>query len=306
MTHTPRFKKGDTVVLRSTRDVGRIERDPVLDGGEYWYRVKFQKRVENIVEADLEILDEADDSVEQLVKHGRWGRVRAFRCALAVERITQTNRSTVYSFKAQRILFEPYQYKPLLKILDSPDRRLLIADEVGLGKTIEAGLILTELEARGPLETVLVVCPSRLRDKWREELNRKFGQDFDIYDRQALLDYIERQHNARRRRLRAIVSMQTIRNEEVLDALVAEVGHLDMVIVDEAHHGRNPETQTSEMLRQLGQIGDCVVLLTATPCIWEAAISLPSLMPFDRQSSATRRYSIEIYVSMPEFAKPGP
>ena len=80
-----------------------------------------------------------------------------------------------------------------------------------------------------------------------------------------LLDYIERQHDARRRRLRAIVSMQTIRNEEVLETLAAEVDHLDMVIVDEAHHARNPETQTSEMLRDLGQVGDCVVLLTATP-----------------------------------------
>lgn len=265
MTDAPRFKKGDAVVLRSTREMGRIERDPLLDGGEYWYRVKFVKRVENIVEADLDVLDEADDSIEELVKHGRWGRVRAFRCALAVERITQTNRSTVYSFKAQRILFEPYQYKPLLKILDSPDRRILIADEVGLGKTIEAGLILTELEARGRLDTVLVVCPSRLRDKWREEMNRKFGQEFDIYDRRMLLDYIERQHDVRRRRLRAIVSMQTISNEEVLETLVAEVGHLDMVIVDEAHHARNPETQTSQMLRELGQLGDCVVLLTATP-----------------------------------------
>jgi hypothetical protein len=173
--------------------MGRIERDPVFDAGEFWYRVRFVRRAENIVEADLDPLDDADDSVEQLVKHGRWGRIRAFRCALAVERITQTNRSTVYSFKAQRILFEPYQYKPLLKILDSPDRRLLVADEVGLGKTIEAGLILTELEARRPLDRVLVVCPSRLRDKWREELNRKFGQEFDIYDKRMLLDYIERQ-----------------------------------------------------------------------------------------------------------------
>jgi SNF2 family DNA or RNA helicase len=76
-------------------------------------------------------------------------------------------RVSDHSFKSQRIQFEPYQYKPLLKILDSPDRRLLIADEVGLGKTIEAGLILTELQARRPLDRVLVVCPSRLRNKLR-------------------------------------------------------------------------------------------------------------------------------------------
>ncbi len=162
MTDKPRFTKGDSVVLRSTRELGRIERDAALDGGEFWYRVRFVKRAENVVEADLDPLDDACSSIEQLASHGRWGRIQAFRCALAMERITQTNRSTVYSFKAQRILFEPYQYKPLLKILDSSDRRLLIADEVGLGKTIEGGLVLTELEARRPLDKVLIVCPSRL------------------------------------------------------------------------------------------------------------------------------------------------
>jgi len=82
---------------------------------------------------------------------------------------------------AQRILFEPYQYKPLLKLLDSADRRLLIADEVGLGKTIEAGLVLAELEARQPLDKVLVVWPSRLRQKWQVEMEGKFGRDFKIY-----------------------------------------------------------------------------------------------------------------------------
>ena len=59
-------------------------------------------------------LDDTDSTLEQLATHGRWGRVQAFRCAMAVERITNTNRSTVYAFNAQRILFEPYQYKPLL------------------------------------------------------------------------------------------------------------------------------------------------------------------------------------------------
>src|SRR5205823_1102638 len=140
----------------------------------------------------------------------------AFRTALTVARIEHDNRSTVYTFKSQRILFEPYQYKPLLKILDSPDRRLLIADEVGLGKTIEAGLILTELQARRSVDRVMIVCPSRLRDKWREELNRKFDQDFDILTKATLNQYFEKlRQNPRRGQLRAILSMQTIRSEEV-------------------------------------------------------------------------------------------
>lgn len=267
MPPSPLFRNGDTVLLRSNRAlVGRIMRDPELDGGEFWYRVRFTESVQNVVEDELELLGEDDDSIERLAGQGRWGRIQSFRCALAVERITQTNRSTVYSFKAQRILFEPYQYKPLLKVLDSPDRRLLIADEVGLGKTIEAGLVITELEARQALDTILIACPSRLREKWREELNRKFDQDFEIFDKQAMLQFIDRiRENPKRHRLRAIVSIQTLRNQELREQMVAELPGIDIVIVDEAHHARNPGTQTAETLRELGALGDCVLLLTATP-----------------------------------------
>lgn len=246
--------------------MGRVEGEPTRSAGEFWYRVRFVKRVDRIVEDDLDPLDDADESVRELAVHGRWGRIQAFRCALAVERITHENRSTVYTFKSQRILFEPYQYKPLLKILDSPDRRLLIADEVGLGKTIESGLILTELEARKPLERILIVCPSRLRDKWREELNRKFEQEFDIFDKRSFEEYLSRvQQNPRRGRMRAIISMQSLRSVELRDMLRAELGLVDLVIFDEAHHCRNPGTQTSDLLRDLCEVGDCVLLLTATP-----------------------------------------
>jgi superfamily II DNA or RNA helicase len=247
-------------------EMGKVVAHPVLDGGEYWYRVQFVHRVENVVEDDLDGLTEDYATLERLAQTGRWGTLQAFRCALAVERIRNTNRTTVYTYRAQRILFEPYQYKPLLKVLDSPDRRLLIADEVGLGKTIEAGLILTELEARDYLDKVLIVCPSRLRDKWREELNRKFNQDFEIYTSQTLREYITRAaESPEKSRLRAIISLQTLRNEELSDLLEARVGYVNLVVVDEAHHGRNPATQTADLLQTLGRIGGTVLFLTATP-----------------------------------------
>ena len=262
----PYFQKGEMVTLRSTLELGRVESDPQLEGGEFWYRVRFAKRVENVVEDDLEAVAELGDTLESLATNGRWGRLQAVRCALGIERILNSNRSTIYAFQSQRVLFEPYQYKPLLKVLDSPDRRVLIADEVGLGKTIEAGLVLTELNARRPLERVLVVCPSRLREKWRNEMNGKFDQDFDILDKRSFLQAASRvQENPSRFRLRGIMSMQSMRGEEVREALTAELGHVDMVIVDEAHHARNRATATSELLRELCEVGDCVLLLTATP-----------------------------------------
>ena len=103
-----RFKAGDTVLLRTTRDAGRVESGS-LDGGEYWYRVRFEKRVDNVVEDDLEPLPDSDESLESLAAKGKWGKIQAFRSALVVERITNANQSTVYAFRAQRILFEAFQ-----------------------------------------------------------------------------------------------------------------------------------------------------------------------------------------------------
>lgn len=266
MSERPKFKTGEAVLLRATKDLGRVEQDAILDGGEFWYRVRFSKRVENVVEDDLEPLENPTETLETLTAKAGWGKVQAFRSALAVERITHTNQSTVYAFRAQRVLFEAFQYKPLLKILDSPDRRLLIADEVGLGKTVEAGLILAELEARQPLDRVLVACPSRLREKWRDEMSRKFAQDFNIATRRDLEEYLETlRRNPKRTRLRCVISMQTLRNEDLREQFLAETGFVDLVIVDEAHHARNPSTKTSEMLRELCEVAGAVLLLTATP-----------------------------------------
>jgi len=143
---------------------------------------------------------------------------------------------------------------------------LLIADEVGLGKTIEAALVITELEARQELDKIIVVCPSRLCDKWREELNRKFNQDFEVYTAQTLREYLTRLgQNPERSRLRAIVSMSTLRNQELCQLLEAVAGYIDLSIVDEAHHGRNPGTHTADMLQDIARMSGAALFLTATP-----------------------------------------
>jgi superfamily II DNA or RNA helicase len=263
---TPLFKQGESVLLRSTKDQGRVEAAPLLDGGEYWYRVRFARRIENVVEEDLEPLGSEETTLQTLVREGRWGRMQAFRSSLAVERLTHANQNTLYSYRAQRILFEAFQYKPLLKVLESPDRRVLIADEVGLGKTIETGLILTELEARQPIDRILIVCPSRLREKWRNEMSRKFGQEFDLMGRAELSEFLDRLgRNYGRGRLRAVVSVQTMRNTELRERFLAEAGGVGLLVMDEAHHARNPSSLTSEMLRNLCEVADAVLLLTATP-----------------------------------------
>ena len=265
-TEQPLFRDGETVKHRSTGEFGVVRGETSRTAGEYWYRVQFSQRKERMVEDDLESLSQAPTTLREVAAAGTWGRLASFRSALTIERIGTKNRSTVYAFRSQRILFEAYQYKPLLKILDSRDRRILVADEVGLGKTIEAGLILTELEARQSLDRILVVCPSRLRDKWREELNRKFDQEFEIFGGADMRSYVARVHaNPHRTRLRAIASLVSLRSEAMRSLLRDEVGQFDLVIFDEAHHCRNPATSTSHLLRDLAEISDAVVLLSATP-----------------------------------------
>ena len=80
---------------------------------------------------------------------------------------------------------EDFQLVPLLKALRMPRVSLLIADDVGLGKTIEAGLILTELLLRRRIRRVLVLTPAALRDQWKEELWEKFSLSFEVIDRQS-------------------------------------------------------------------------------------------------------------------------
>ena len=143
------YKKNDAVLLAHSNEMGVVAEEPSLRRGEYWYVIQFNNRKERVVEQDLSLPPSNDADLASLAREGKWGRLQAVRCAIGLERLQNTNRSTIYSYQAQRILFQAHQYKPLLKVLDSADRRLLIADEVGLGKTIEAGIILTELQARG-------------------------------------------------------------------------------------------------------------------------------------------------------------
>jgi SNF2 family DNA or RNA helicase len=75
---------------------------------------------------------------------------------------------------ASQIDFYPHQFKPVLRFIDSPTNRLLLADEVGLGKTIEAGLIWTEWQARQDARRLLIICPPSLCPKWERELVDRF------------------------------------------------------------------------------------------------------------------------------------
>ncbi len=161
-----------------------------------------------------------------------------------------------------------------------PRVSLLLADDVGLGKTIEAGLILTELIARRRIRRVLVVCPASLQLQWREEMADKFSLDFLVLDRGAMVE-IQREYgmdaNPWAVTPRAITSMDFLRQPDVLSQFLAAAGTLerghalawDFLVVDEAHNlAPHSLAERSERSRMLGEITphfEHRLFLTATP-----------------------------------------
>jgi superfamily II DNA or RNA helicase/DNA-directed RNA polymerase subunit H (RpoH/RPB5) len=135
-----------------------------------------------------------------------------------------------------------------------------------LGKTIEAGFIYQELNARNRLERVLIVCPSGLRHKWQEEMSRKFGEEFQILDSAGIRSFLSRvERLGPGIDLRGICSLQAIRNEGVRGRLEGLSPPFDLVIIDEAHHMRNSGTLSNMLGHTLSQLAEAMLLLTATP-----------------------------------------
>lgn len=145
---------------------------------------------------------------------------------------------------------EAYQLEPLRRALQSSRTNLLLADDVGLGKTIEAGLVIQELLLRHRARSVVVVCPPSLALKWQDEMREKFGLDFVIVNTD-LMAKVRRSHglNANPFRLfpRVIVSLAwlpTLRAQRLLrdvfadaaDSATARRFAFDVLVVDEAHH----------------------------------------------------------------------
>ena len=263
---TPRFKNGDEVCVQSQRDaIGVVVGEARLLGGEYWYPVRFGIRRANYPESNLELFT-GFANVPSLFREGRYGPRESLSKIVTFTKLKKPLKNNLYAYRAARIQFHEYQFKPLLKVLASPDQRLLIADEVGLGKTIEAGLIYQELHARHELERVLIVCPSTLRLKWQEEMARRFSVEFHILDAAELRTFLRKlSGQGRSVHLRGICSLQTIRSESMIEQIEAVAPPLDLVIVDEAHHMRNSGTLSNRIGRVLSESAEAMLLLTATP-----------------------------------------
>ncbi|UYM05487.1 DISARM system SNF2-like helicase DrmD [Solicola gregarius] len=175
-------------------------------------------------------------------------RLAAFIDALRWGALTSADDKTIQAPFRSGANVEHYQLEPLVRALREPRVNLLLADDVGLGKTIEAGLVMQELFLRHRARTAIVVCPAGLRIKWQEEMAEKFGLEFTIMNSETMRE-VRRSHGVHANPFtlfpRIIVSMSWLpgarAQRQLRDAFHAHERDAsrfayDILVVDEAHH----------------------------------------------------------------------
>lgn len=243
--------------------------------------------VDFVHEEEIEPLENLDlQDPFALVHAGKYGRAVDLRRNLTYVHLAGRLANLVYAMGITNTDFYAHQYRPLLTLLDSPVNGLLIADEVGLGKTIEAGLIWTEMRARFDMRRLLIVCPAVLREKWREELRSRFGVDAEIVDARGLLDALRQPYQQLGEGKAWIISYQAARPPkdwrpaaktpparpgsrwllaDLLRDAAGEMPLLDMVVFDEAHYMRNRETAAWRLGDLVREVSAYQLMLSATP-----------------------------------------
>jgi len=269
------FKVGQIVSLKSNPDIRGAIISVMTGEPESRYRV--------FVDGDTQMFYASQIQAEgRKDKDSHFLSCQQFHSYLTALQIRHPGLSTLYSLNAARIDFIPYQFRPVMKFIRSDRPRLLIADGVGVGKTIEAGLILRELQARRDIRSILIICPRPLitERKWELEMKR-FDERF-IHLNGSTLRYCINEMD-----LEGIWPEQ---HQKVIlpyslfdEALLYGTGHgskgklkkglldldppprFDLVIVDEAHHIRNQETYSHKAVSFFCDHAEAVIFLTATP-----------------------------------------
>ena len=222
--------------------------------------------------AGLPTVTGADDS----------NRLDAFLDAVRWGAATNADRGFLQAPFRSGVTIESYQLDPLVRAIDMARVNLLIADDVGLGKTIEAGLVIQELLIRHRARTVLVVCPSSLQLKWQAEMQEKFGLEFRVVDTEYLQRLRREQGinaNPWTSYPRLIASMDWMKSGEALrlikDVLPPSITYprkFDILVVDEAHNVAPAmatryavESQRTGLIRRIAPHFEHRLFLSATP-----------------------------------------
>ena len=268
------FQVGSLVALRSDPAIVMPVIEVVPSGAECRYRVFQDTRKVTYYESQLR----HPEQTEEAQPRPSAADLRAYLTSL---HLLSPSTANLHSLRSGRIQFVPYQYRPVLKLIRADRPRLLIADEVGVGKTIEAGLIIKELRARMDISSVLVICPKALvsERKWFVEMKR-FDEHFTALDGPMLRHCLRETHLEGEwpdQYAKAIVPFSLFDSDLLFgkdrEGRLKSEGLLaldpppkfDLVIVDEAHHIRNPETYLHQGVRYFCDNAQAAIFLTATP-----------------------------------------
>lgn len=271
------FEKEDEVRYTVDNKVGvitgRTHKNP---DGTIQYQVKFNNAESIfIIETKLEKVSVSESSFD-LFQKGIFSDIGDYRRTLYKHRLSGELTNIMYSMNNSATKFLAHQFIPVTKFLESYSERLLIADEVGLGKTIESMYIWEELIARNSAQRLLIVVPAVLKYKWKNDLKQFFNIDAQIVtaenasNGETLLQHMDNAlKNPLGEHFALIISIEGLRiSSKVAEFLekYADIRKIfDLVIIDEAHYLRNSSTASFKTGARLRDVSESMLLLSATP-----------------------------------------
>ncbi|HUR42190.1 MAG TPA: SNF2-related protein [Verrucomicrobiae bacterium] len=206
---------------------------------------------------------------ERILRAVAGGEERARKAWLCYEAHALPVMESASALTSAKIDLLPHQVVLTHRIATASPRRFLIADEVGLGKTIETALLLRELASRGELNRALMVVPAGLVNNWHRELNEVFNLNFEVFGSEG--DITDRKSNAFAKHDRLIASIDTLKRPARIKRLL-EAPRWDLVVFDEAHHltayrsgGKVRKTENYKLAEAMKGHARDLVLLSATP-----------------------------------------
>ncbi|WP_077702785.1 DISARM system SNF2-like helicase DrmD [Virgibacillus dokdonensis] len=283
-------KPGQLVEVRRRQWVVTQVQGSLLEPSKEQHLVTLTSIDEDSHDEELQVIWQLEPGAQIIEKAGLpnisgWDtseQIEAFLDAIRWGASTNADRSLLQSPFRSGITIEDYQLDPVVRAIDMARVNLLIADDVGLGKTIEAGLVIQELLVRHRARTVLVICPSSLQLKWQTEMQEKFGLDFRIVD----TNYVKQLRRERGIHAnpwtsfpRLITSMDWMKNgeglrqiKEILPPHVTYPRKFDILVLDEAHNVAPSatsnyaiESQRTKLIRMLSPHFNHRLFLSATP-----------------------------------------
>ena len=191
------------------------------------------------------------------------------RLWLAVEAEQLPLLDSAATLTAAKVDLLPHQIVLTYRVAKASPRRFLVADSVGLGKTIETALILRELASRGELNRALMIVPAGLVENWRRELNETFNLDFEVFGSEG--DVTDRRSNAFVKHNRLIASIDTLKRPARVRKIL-EAPPWDLIVFDEAHHltayragNKVTRTQNFKLAEAMKEHSRDLLILSATP-----------------------------------------